>query len=201
VDKINLAKSYDIDAHRRVNSQTAEWKVIERQNFLHKLLPSDKKYLLEIGAGTGNDSKYFKDNGFEVTCIDLSGEMVRYCKEKGLNAQVMDFYNLEFKPNMFDAIYALNCLLHVPKNNIESVLLEIERVMKPKGLFFMGLYGGKDSEGIWENDWCDPKRFFASYSDTSIRTLVGQHFKEVYFNTIPLQPGQPHFQSLILEKK
>jgi len=72
--------------------------------------------------------------------------------------------------------------------------------MKPGALFYMGLYGGNDSEGVWENDWCDPKRFFASYSDNSIRTLVRKYYKEISFNTIPLQDGQPHFQALILQK-
>lgn len=122
------------------------------------------------------------------------------CKERGLQAYIMDFYNLEFDDCTFDAVYALNCLLHVPKNEIDEVLLEIKRVMKPDALFFMGFYGGNDSEGIWDNDWCDPKRFFASYSDFSIRTLVKRHFKEIVFNTVPLQQGQPHFQSLILQK-
>ncbi|MCJ8011237.1 class I SAM-dependent methyltransferase [Paenibacillus sp. KQZ6P-2] len=198
--KTNLAKSYDIDSHRRVNSNPAEWKLVEREHFLSKLRSSDKKKLLEIGAGTGIDSLYFKENGIEVTSVDLSSEMIRYCKEKGLQAYEMDFYNLDFADNTFDAVYALNCLLHVPKNEIGDVLQEIKRIMKPDALFYMGLYGGNDSEGIWENDWCDPKRFFASYSDHSIRTLVGKYFKEISFNTIPLQDGQPHFQAFILQK-
>ncbi|WP_246079708.1 class I SAM-dependent methyltransferase [Paenibacillus piri] len=201
MNKINLAKSYDIDSHRRVNAKPAEWKVIERGNFLNKLLSSDKKNLLEIGAGTGIDSLYFKENGIEVTSIDLSTEMVLYCKERGLQAYVMDFYNLDFADSTFDAVYALNCLLHVPKSEIDDVLLGIKRIMKPNALFYMGLYGGKDSEGIWDNDWCDPKRFFASYSDNSIRAVAGKHFKEISFNTIPLKDGQPYFQSLTLQKQ
>ncbi|MFD0618524.1 class I SAM-dependent methyltransferase [Paenibacillus sp. GCM10027629] len=87
--------------------------------------------MLEIGAGTGIDSIYFKENGIEVTSVDLSTEMIRYCKEKGLQAYVMDFYHLDFADNTFDAVYALNCLLHVPKNEIFDVLLGIRRIMKP----------------------------------------------------------------------
>jgi len=200
MDKINLSKSYDIDSHRRANTKPVEWKLVEREEFLSKLISMDKKKLLEIGAGTGIDSIYFKENGIEVTSVDLSTEMIQYCKEKGLQAYVMDFYHLDFADNTFDAVYALNCLLHVPKNEIGDVLLGIRRIMKPGALFYMGLYGGNDTEGVWENDWCDPKRFFASYSDISIRTLVGKYFKEITFKTILLQDGQPHFQALILQK-
>uniref|UniRef100_UPI0011A79D2C class I SAM-dependent methyltransferase n=2 Tax=Paenibacillus TaxID=44249 RepID=UPI0011A79D2C len=112
----------------------------------------------------------------------------------------MDFYHLTFEDDSFDAVYALNCLLHVPKNEIGGVLSEIKRVMKPDGLFYMGLYGGTDSEGVWENDWCEPKRFFASYSDCSIRALTGQYFKEISFQTVPLKEGEPYFQGLLLQK-
>lgn len=126
--------------------------------------------------------------------------MVRYCRERGLQAYVMDFYHLTFEDDSFDAVYALNCLLHVPKNEIGGVLSEIKRVMKPDGLFYMGLYGGTDSEGVWENDWCEPKRFFASYSDRSIRALAGQYFKEISFQTVPLKEGEPYFQGLLLQK-
>ncbi|WP_152404108.1 class I SAM-dependent methyltransferase [Paenibacillus cellulositrophicus] len=200
MDKTNLAKSYDIDSHRRANAHPADWKVIERDKFLNHLQDSGKRKLLEIGAGTGIDSLYFKDHGLKVTSIDLSSEMVRYCRERGLQAYVMDFYHLTFEDDSFDAVYALNCLLHVPKNEIGGVLSEIKRVMKPDGLFYMGLYGGTDSEGVWENDWCEPKRFFASYSDRSIRALTGQYFKEISFQNVPLKEGDPYFQGLLLQK-
>jgi ubiquinone/menaquinone biosynthesis C-methylase UbiE len=85
-----------------------------------------------------------------VTCIDLSNEMVNLCQEKGLNAHVMDFYDLQFPDQSFDAVFALNCLLHVPKANLESVLKEVHRVLRDGGLFFCGVYGGQDTEGIWE---------------------------------------------------
>jgi SAM-dependent methyltransferase len=112
----------------------------------------------------------------------------------------MDLYDLQFEDAAFDAVHALNCLLHVSKADIGDVLLGIRRVMKPDGLFYMGLYGGNDSEGIWENDWCEPKRFFASYSDDSVRNVVEKFFEVVYFKTVSLEQGKPHFQSLILRK-
>jgi ubiquinone/menaquinone biosynthesis C-methylase UbiE len=195
-----LSKSYDEDAKRRSQSNPSEWKITERENFMNMLLHEGKRNLLEIGAGTGNDAKLFSDNGYEVTCIDLSSEMIRFCKEKGLNAKVMDFYELGFPDNYFDAVYALNCLLHVPKYEIDKVLMEIHRVLKPDGIFFLGLYGGEDSEGVWENDWCEPKRFFAFRSDATIQILVKQYFCLDYFKIVPLEQGKPHFQSLILRK-
>jgi SAM-dependent methyltransferase len=200
LDKSNLSKSYDIDSHRRVNGTPAEWKVKERATFLSRLQAEGRTRLLEIGAGTGIDSLFFKENGLKVTCVDLSEEMVRYCRDRELDAHVMDFYCLDFADETFDAVYAMNCLLHVPKHEFDGVLQEIGRVLKSGALFFMGLYGGADSEGIWENDWCEPKRFFASYSDDALRQAVTKRFVDIDFHIVPLQEGQPYFQAFLVQK-
>jgi hypothetical protein len=78
--------------------------------------------------------------------------------------------------------------------------MEINRVLKPDGIFYLGIYGGEDSEGIWENDWCDPKRFFAFRSDAIIQSLVKKYFELMYFKIIQLDKGNHHFQFLILRK-
>ncbi len=158
------------------------------ERFLNRLEQEGIYNLLEIGAGTGRDSKIFSDHGYNVICIDLSQEMVQLCKEKGLHASVMDFYELDFQDASFNAVYALNCLLHVPKKEIDKVLIEIKRVLKPQGIFYLGLYGGKDSEGIWEKDWCEPKQ------------LIKPYFELVEFNIIAMEEGNPHFQSILLRK-
>jgi SAM-dependent methyltransferase len=39
--------------------------------------------VLEIGAGTGQDSAYFQEEGFAVVAADLSAVMVEHCRAKG----------------------------------------------------------------------------------------------------------------------
>ena len=87
------------------------------------------------------------------------------CRQKGLKAFERDFLHLGFPPASFDAVYAINCLLHVPKRELPAVLAAIRLVLKPGGLFFLGLWGGVDSEHIWEGDTYEPKRFFSLYTD------------------------------------
>ena len=79
-----------------------------------------------ICAGTGIDGVYFKQNEIDVICIDISKESVKKCIERGLDARVMDFYDLSFSDKSFQVVYALNCLLHVPKKDIAQVLQEIK---------------------------------------------------------------------------
>lgn len=200
-DKNNLKTSYNNFADERDQAVMEPWKINERENFLKMLKAKNKNSLLEIGSGPGRDALYFQQNGLSVTCVDLSEEMVKRCKEKGLRAYCMDFYNLDFPNEHFDVVYAMNCLLHVPKANIDDVLIEINRVLKPHGLFYYGVYGGQDTEGVWEGDHYTPKRFFSMYTDEDLQQVVIKRFDLKDFHTVSMGEGKPHFQSMLLSKK
>lgn len=202
--KNQLRKSYDASAAEREIAAKAQWKLDERQAFSDLLKHEGLKTLLEIGAGSGQDSLFFQEQGFHVIATDLSPNMVQFCREKGLEAYEMDFQNLDFPDNHFDAVYALNCLLHVPKSDLSVVLEEIQRVLKIGGLFFLGLYGGFDQEGIWKDDHHNPKRFFVFYNDYKIQEIVTRFFKLEDFKRIiipDLSREELVFQRLILRKE
>lgn len=200
MSKQSLRDTYNQHAKEREQSVIEPWKEQERAGFLAALMEEGCKSLLEIGAGTGRDSLFFAQNGLEVFATDMSDEMVGLCLDKGLRANQMDFYNLEFANGEFDAVYALNCLLHVPKADLSDVLTEIQRVLKPGGLFFCGVYGGQDSEGVWEHDIYEPKRFFSLYLDEDIVPIFERKFEIVDFHTVPMGDGKLHFQSLTVRK-
>lgn len=188
-------------AGQRDQSAKESWKVVERQQFLALLQQEGKTRLLEIGAGTGTDSLFFQENGLEVVCTDLSSSMIELCRAKGLQAYVMDFLSLDFPPGSFDAIYALNCLLHVPTCDLPAVLQKLHDLLRPGGLFFLGVYGGSESEGLHESDWHDPPRFFAHHTDEFMQQVTAPCFDLVSFKTIPFQDRKWHFQSMILRRK
>ncbi|MGI8317085.1 class I SAM-dependent methyltransferase [Halobacillus mangrovi] len=201
--KQQLAEAYNAHSRNRDKSEMQDWKLYERASFLHQLTRTYKKYLLEIGAGPGKDSLFFQEAGLHVQATDLSPEMVEHCREKGLQAEVMSFDKLIFQDETFDAVWALNCLLHVPKNHLEQVLVGIKRVMKPGGLFYMGVYGGINQEGIWNEDFHRPKRFFSFYTDEVLESIVTKYFHLEAFHKIPQSSsngGPTHFQGFILKK-
>jgi SAM-dependent methyltransferase len=198
--RANLVLSYNRQAEQRNKSYVEDWKAKERGEFLALLKSEQKQALLEVGAGHGRDSKFFQENGFQVTCIDLSPEMVRLCQQKGLNAHVMDMLDLDFPDCSFDAVYSLNSLLHLPKEELPIVLQNIRRVIKANGLFFLGVYGGYDFEGIWEKDSYEPKRFFSFHADEKLKQVVTEIFTLLSFKEINSGDGDLHFQLFILRK-
>ena len=195
---VSLRKSYAPKVDERDNPNLAPWKRTQCGQFLSLLRDEGKVKLLDIGAGTGIQAEFFRDGGLNVVCTDLSPEMVIRCREKGLEAYVMDFLSLEFPAGAFDAVFAMNCLLHVPKLDLPNILAVIRRVMTPGGLFYWGQFGGIDEEGIWQEDQYEPKRFFSLLTDAQIGKTAAQHFEMLSFDRIELERDRPHFQSMLL---
>lgn len=198
----NLRTAYDAMVAEREGKTLYSWKVAERARFLAMIQAEGKRTLLEIGVGAGRDSLFFQEQGMTVTAVDLSPAMVARCREKGIAAQVVDFAGLEayFGADHFDAIYGINCLLHVPKVDLPPILRQIRTILRPDGLFYWGQYGGVDQEGVWEGDHYAPKRFFARYTDEQFQRLGAAHFSLEAFTLIPKGEGEGTFHAMILRK-
>jgi SAM-dependent methyltransferase len=197
-----LRETYDKHAQEREGLVMQDWKIAERARFLALLQREHKQTLLEIGAGTGRDSKFFQDQGLETVCIDFSPAMVDLCKQKGLAAYVMDVAELDFPAASYDAIYCMNSLLHLTKAEFPGVLRKIDLILKPDGVVFIGVYGGYDFEGIWEKDSYIPQRFYSFFTDERIQQEVNKVFDLLSFNQIVFEPQNPfHFQSIMLKKR
>ena len=198
----DLRRFYDQDVERRDQAPKTDWKIQERQRFLERLQAESKRRLLEIGAGTGQDSQFFQDNGLDVTCTDLSPAMVERCRSKGLRAYVMDFLHLDFPAASFDAVFARNCLLHVPRSDLARVLALIQALLKPDGLFCLGVYGGADKEGVFSDGSEQEKRFFCYYSNERLLEAISPWFEIESFQIIQLQESSRDcYQSLLLRQK
>jgi SAM-dependent methyltransferase len=195
-----LRDIYDRAADERGRRPAPAWEVEQRDTFLSLLQSESIESLLELGAATGADSAFFANHGLHVVSTDLSPEMVLRCRARGLEAHVMDVNDLQFDENSFDAAYAKNCLVHVPQAEVDSALAEISRVIRPNGLFYLSVYGGRDFEGVWQGDSWNEKRFFSFRSDEHLLELVRRCFNIHSFERILEGFGGYHYQSLILRK-
>jgi SAM-dependent methyltransferase len=197
----DLRQAYDGAADRRDRMDKAPWKLAERAAFLRRLRQANCTRMLEIGAGTGQDSVFFAGHGLDVVATDISAAMVARCKDKGLDARMMDFSQLDFPAQSFDAVHAMNCLLHVPNAELPAVLASIARILRPGGLFFMGVYGGNERAEEGPVEWDDhvPARFFSWRRDDQIVQLVSESFDVVDFHIVAAGE-RDRFQSLTLRR-
>ncbi|MDE0198848.1 MAG: class I SAM-dependent methyltransferase [Caldilineaceae bacterium] len=197
-----LKRAYDSKAEERDRKPVQGWRQALWAEFLRRLQAENLASLLEIGAGTGQAGLFFQDGGLKVVCTDLSPEMVRLCRAKGLEAYEMDFLHLDFPDDHYDGLFAQNCLLHVPKVDFAKVLREIRRVVRPEGLIFILMHGGRSFEGVREEDFYEPKRFFALYADDELQPILEGFFQVLSFQVIVREESSADsFQAITLRNQ
>jgi SAM-dependent methyltransferase len=209
----HLQEYYNNDAIERNEKDIVKWKENERDRFMNLMEENNTNLILELGCGTGRDAKYFESNlKAKVTCLDFSMNMIEECKKKGLqNAYICDFTKLPliFPDNngqQYDAIYTMNSLLHVPKEVLPNIIIELTKMLKKNGLIYIGMYGGENFEGRWRLDPSGLNRFFSYYTDKDILKIFSENdLFDIDFNIV--EPNfknsvnNMHFQSIILTKK
>jgi SAM-dependent methyltransferase len=197
-----LRQAYDGNVAERQAKRLPPWRKKVRATFLAYLRDEHLKSLLEIGSGVGRDAQFFAAHGCRVTCIDLSPKMVACCQQKGLHACVMDVAALSFADQSFDAVYSVNCLLHLTDTELPAALQEIRRVLRPGGLFYYGTWGGVDQEGVYEEDHLTPPRLFCFRADGHLRDIVARFFEVVAFQSLSSDETEDRFrfQSILLRK-
>jgi SAM-dependent methyltransferase len=179
----------------------APWKRAEREAFRARLPADRRPRLLEIGAGTGVHGRWFADHDVDVVCTDASGAMVEACRAVGLAAEQIDVLRLG-RDASFDAAFAMNCLLHVPRPTLPAALDAVRAALRPGGLFYLGQWGGIDRATTFAEDVYEPKRFFSYLTDDAlVEEATAARFDVVEFHTVDVggEPGT-HFQALTLAR-
>jgi 2-polyprenyl-3-methyl-5-hydroxy-6-metoxy-1,4-benzoquinol methylase len=86
---------------------------------LRRLLPDPPARVLDAGAGTGFVSLILADQGYEVTAVDLSGQMLAILKSKadrlGLNVEVVQADAADLPQGQtFDAVVERHLIWTLP---------------------------------------------------------------------------------------
>lgn len=137
-----------------------------------------KAKILELGAGHGQDSRFFASKGFTVVSTDFSKAALQYNKnklpdplKKNLAVQTLDLINpFPFDDQSFDAVYAHLSIHYFDNQTTDQVFSELHRVLKPAGIVALLVNSTKDLEygmgqeledDLFELEPGDTKRFFS----------------------------------------
>lgn len=203
--KTNTIDFYDTYSKEYTNERgSVEDSFIEQYlgNEARLLLKNIKgKKVIDIGSGPGRDALYFKSKGLEVECIDASSEMVKICHEKDLEAVRMDIESMDFANSSFDAVWAYASLVHIPKKRIYNTLARISEMLKPEGLFFVGMVEGADEHLHKSVNKPAKKRFFALYQDAEFKEILGDYFDLITNKKLTMPNGEKYLNYLCRKKK
>ena len=126
---------------KRVRTFFTSWSPKFSINYLNKIrekelqvtlpfLGGNSNKVLEIGAGSGYQSKVLASLGYDVTAIDINNG--NYLSERIWGIIDYDVVNIPFADNSFDVVYSSNVMEHV--QDLTGLNREIYRVLKSSGV-------------------------------------------------------------------
>jgi SAM-dependent methyltransferase len=167
---------YDRVAERYLASKDAEDPTTLEE--LARELPPDAA-VLDLGCGAGVPVTRWLAQRFALTGVDLSARQLELARQHVPAASFLkaDMTDLCLAPEIFDAVVALNYIIHVPRTEHPALLEKIHRWLKPGGVFLatwaLGEWEGEESD--WEG-WGSPMRWGHHDAETSLELLRGAGF-------------------------
>jgi SAM-dependent methyltransferase len=150
------------------------------EGFLGLLRPGAR--VLELGCGGGLDAQFMLKRGFVVHPTDGTPEIAARAEQRlGIPVRIMRFDELEER-EAYDAVYASASLLHVPVDDLPSVLARIHAALIPGGWHFASYKGGgqagRDRFGRYFNYLSSPQALqlyqaAAPWADLAVNETTG----------------------------
>ncbi|HMA83530.1 MAG TPA: methyltransferase domain-containing protein [Candidatus Thermoplasmatota archaeon] len=115
--------------------------------------------IVDLGSGTGALARTLAKNGFSVTGIDTSSQMIAVAREKSpdsLRFIHADITSIDHSDMMFDAAN-ISLVLHPNSaETITKIVMKAKKLIKPNGVIFITDYGngtgfsGKIASGLMQ---------------------------------------------------
>lgn len=134
-----------------------------QNKFLDKL-PKNAR-ILDFGCGSGRDTKYFLEQGYQVDAIDGSEELCRLASQyTGIPVKHMYFQELDAE-DTYDGIWACSSILHLPKAELLPVMKKMAAALKKNGIIYTSF---KCSEFEGERNG----RYFTDFTMETFREFI-----------------------------
>lgn len=143
-------------------------------------------HILDAGCGSARDAAYFKQQGFTVSAFDASEELAKLASSYLQQAVAVQTFQQLDCSNQYDGIWCCASLLHVPKNQLPQVFLNLQHALKPNGVLYVSFkYGDTERE--------HNGREFTDLNEAGLTALITQHteFKIIkQWQSVDQRPGR-----------
>ena len=128
---------------RQYVAETVDLDVSNIRTLFLNLIP-DGGHILDLGCGSGRDSRFFIDQTYSVIAIDVSHQLASLASQFiGQTVKNLTFQALDYSET-FDGIWACGSLLHCPKLEMGVVIQRMIKALKPNGIIYMSFKYGVD---------------------------------------------------------
>ena len=154
---------YNLNAENFIeNTQNVDMHLAQ-DRFLRLL--DENASILDFGCGSGRDTRYFLDKGYQVTATDGSAELCRRASAfTGIEVKELLFGELD-EIDTYDGIWACSSILHLLKNELLLVIRKMCDALKGTGVIYTSFKYG-DFEGVRNG------RYFTDFTEDSFRKFI-----------------------------
>ena len=123
--------------------------------------------ILDFGCGSGRDTKYFLEHGYNVEATDGSEQLCKLASEfTGIQVKNQLFTELD-ETNKYDGVWACSSILHASKLELHDIFKKVAIALKPNGIFYTSFKYG-EFEGERKG------RYFTDMTEESFATLLSE---------------------------
>ena len=138
---------------------------------LPKTQLSNQQKILDVGCGSGRDSVFFANQGFEVVSIDGSKSLIELAQQTDtrIDWQCLTFDEIDNQnwQSHFTGVWACASLLHVPFDDLPKILNDLLSCLRPTGVLYASFkYGNRERE--------KEGRFFCDINEQRWRIVESQ---------------------------
>lgn len=189
-------KFYNDNADSFFNN-TVNADMSDTYNIFEENLSKKEGEILDLGCGSGRDSKYFLEKGYKVTALDLSPTLAKKASDYiGQEVIIADMKTLDYT-NKFIGIWACASLLHLTEVEILETLKRCHKALKKDGVIYASFKFGEQN---YEKD----DRSFTCFTKDKFLALINEldFYYRVTFETGDVRPGRgsERWLNVILKK-
>ena len=179
--KKTVKQGYNNIADRYLAERTRDSEDVRLLHDFMKRLP-ENSMVLDVGCGVGIPISQMLSEHFAVTGVDFSEAQIELAKKNVPSAKFLceDMTKLNFPANTFDGITSYYAIIHVPREEHESLLANFHRMLKPSGIALLCLGAENLIDDIDEN-YLGTRMYWSHYdTETYLKMLNACGFSIIW---------------------
>lgn len=130
-----------------------------------------KSKILEIGSGSGKDANYINSIGYNIELTDASQGFVDYLISQGRVARKLNALTDDLGAD-YDMVFSNAVFLHFTPSELDRVLANVYKALKPNGRIVFSLKAGEGEE-ITDRK-LGVNRYFCYWKEEDVRALLAR---------------------------